>query len=211
MPVAVTITPFANLTPPWSLIQLDADFAALKAAIQSSNTYGNYLVDTGAANVYVVSLPLGITAVLAAGLAIQFLAANTNTGPSTLNAYGTGAKSITNFDGSAIAAGTIRAGAVVSVVYDGTQYKLVGQASSGPVFVYGEVPGGVVNGVGATGNTVFTCAFVPSPAASLLVLHRDGSPYIGFGVDYQLVGQTFTFNAPSTPQTGDLLFINYQR
>lgn len=207
MPVAVTITPFANLTPPWSLIQLDADFAALRAAIQSSNTYGNYLVDAGAANVYVVSLPASITAVLAAGLAIQFLAANTNTGPSTLNAYGTGAKSITNFDASAIAAGTIRAGAVVSVVYDGTQFKLVGQASSGPVFVYGEVPGGLPNGI----NLVFTTAFVPSPPESLTVFHKDGPAYMGFGVDYTLVGQTFTFNAPSAPQAGDLLRINYQR
>jgi hypothetical protein len=211
MPAPVTITTFANLSAPWSLVQLDANFAAIKAGIASTNTFGNYLVDTGAANVYVVSLPVGVTAVLAAGLAIQFLAATTNTGASTLNAYGTGTVPITNFDGTAIAAGTIRAGAVVSVVYDGVQYKLVGQGASGASFVYGEVPGGVVNGVGATGNTVFTCAFTPSPAASLVVYHKNGPPFMGFGVDFTLVGQTFTFNAPSTPQVGDLLRINYQR
>jgi hypothetical protein len=204
MPVAVTITPFANLTPPWSLIQLDANFAAIRAAIQSSNTYGNYLVDTGAANVYVVSLPANITAVLAAGLAIQFLAANTNTGPSTLNAYGTSAKSITNFDGSAIAAGTIRAGAVVSVVYDGTQFKIVGQGAGGQRFADAEVPTGTINGVGASGNTVFTLANAPTPAASLILLHRDGTPYLA-GIDFVLAGLTITFVATSTPQTGDLL------
>jgi hypothetical protein len=204
MPAPVTITTFANLSAPWSLVQLDANFAALKAALGSTNTFGNYLVDTGSANVYIVSLPAGVTAVLAAGLAIQFLAATTNTGASTLNAYGTGTVPITNFDGSAIAAGTIRAGAVVSVVYDGVQYKLVGQATGGPQFADNETPVGTVNGAGTVGNKVFTLAHAPTPAESLLLAHKDGSSYLA-GIDYNLAGLTITFVAASTPQTGDQL------
>jgi hypothetical protein len=133
MPAPVTINTFSNLAPPWSLVSLDANFAAIKAALGSTNTFGNYLVDTGSANVYVVSLPVGITATLTAGLAIQFLAATTNTGASTLNAYALGAVNITNWDGSALSAGQIKAGSVVSVVYDGTQYKLVGLAAGATV------------------------------------------------------------------------------
>ncbi|MEK6243289.1 MAG: hypothetical protein AABM33_02225, partial [Pseudomonadota bacterium] len=75
--------------------------------------------DTGTANAYVVPV-----ASLAAGTTLQFRAANSNTGISTLTTPATGAKSLVNLDGSNLAASTIRANAVVQVVYDGTQFLL---------------------------------------------------------------------------------------
>ena len=102
---------------------LDVDFAL----ISNYNTFSNYLVDSGAANAYVVTFPAGTTGSLAAGLLINFKAGADNTGASTLAANGMTAKNITNYDATALAAGQIKAGAIVSVIYDGTQFKLAGQ------------------------------------------------------------------------------------
>jgi len=102
---------------------LDTNFAL----ISNYNTFSNYLVDSGAANAYVVTFPAGTTGSLAAGLLINFKAGADNTGASTLAVNGMTAKNITNYDATALAAGQIKAGAIVSVIYDGTQFKLAGQ------------------------------------------------------------------------------------
>ena len=99
---------------------LDVDFAL----ISNYNTFSNYLVDSGVANVYVVTFPVGTTGSLAAGLLVNFKAGADNTGASTLAVNGMTAKNITNYDATALAAGQIKAGAIVSVIYDGTQIQV---------------------------------------------------------------------------------------
>ena len=118
-----------------STADLDANFTALKDAVNDFNTYSNYLVDTGAANAYVVTLGANLTASLAAGLLVQFKAANANTGASTINVNGTGITSILNPDGSALAAGQIPANAIVQIMYDGTQYLYLGAWQKGMVLL----------------------------------------------------------------------------
>ena len=110
---------------------LDVDFAL----IADAGTFSNYFVDSGAANAYVVTFAAGETGSLTAGLMIQFLASADNTGASTLAVNGMTAKNITNYDATALTAGQIKANAVVMVIYDGTQFKLVTQ------FTGGKVPG----------------------------------------------------------------------
>lgn len=114
---------------PVSLI--DSNFTPLYNGILSLNTFGNYYVDSGAANAYVVTITARQSATLAAGLPVQLKAANANTGASTLNVNGTGAKNILNPDGSALSAGQIRVNAIVSVMYDGIQYQLLTAAQGG--------------------------------------------------------------------------------
>ena len=99
---------------------LDVNFAL----ISNANTFSTYLTDTGGANAYVVAMPSGQTATLAAGLAVQFKASADNTGASTLNVAGTGVKNIVNFDGTALSAGQIKTGGIVAVQYDGAAYQL---------------------------------------------------------------------------------------
>lgn len=111
--------------------QLDNNFLLAYNAINSFNQYSNYLVDSGAANAYVVTKPAGTTLTLTTGLPIQFKAANANTGASTFNADATGAKNILNADGSPLKPGQIQAGGIINVIYDGTQYMLVGQFGRG--------------------------------------------------------------------------------
>lgn len=88
---------------------------------------------------------------------------------------------------------------------DGTS-GTCGSASSapGPDFVDLETPSGAVNG----SNLTFTLGQIPAPAGSLQ-LFRNGL-LMKATVDYSLSGNTVTFGAGSTPQTGDLLLASYR-
>lgn len=86
---------------------------ALKRLIDAQS--GNYALDTGAANAYVVALDPAIVA-YADGMTVRVKAVNANTGASTLNAGG-GAKSLVTDDGAALASGDIPAGGVFTATY----------------------------------------------------------------------------------------------
>lgn len=125
MPGNPSLTAFANLSPPWSLAALDANLVNIATLLKSLNNYSTYLADGGAANAYTVSVAAGTTVSLTAGLIIPFKPANANTGASTLNVNGLGAKSIKMIDGSDPAAGDIPTTGIVTVIYDGTNFVLV--------------------------------------------------------------------------------------
>lgn len=63
-----------------------------------------------------------------AGQTFKFVAAGANTAAATLNVGSLGAKAITKNGSAALGAGDIPSGAVVEVVYDGTQFQLVNVA-----------------------------------------------------------------------------------
>lgn len=109
-----------------------AEFNALVTAFDKLPTEAqlksgqlNYVVDTGAANAYAVALPHTILS-YAAGLTLTFKAANANTGASTLNVDSVGVIPIVKTDGTALDAGDIQAGALVTVTYDGSNFQAVG-------------------------------------------------------------------------------------
>jgi len=80
-----------------------------------------YALDTGAANAYVVDLDPALDQLIV-GMPIRFKAANTNTGASTLNVNGLGAKAIKRHTRD-LAPGDIKAGQIVTVIYDGTNFQ----------------------------------------------------------------------------------------
>lgn len=80
----------------------------------------NYAADTGVADDYQVSLSPAPTA-YTNGLAVRFLAANSNTGASTLQIDALGKKAI-KIDGADLPAGTIKAGRLYEVIYNGTEW-----------------------------------------------------------------------------------------
>lgn len=104
---------------------IDSNFTPVYAGLLLLNTFSNYYADSGAANAYAVTITARQSVTLAVGLSVQFLAANANTGASTLNVNGTGAKSILRPDGGPLQAGDIPSNGIVSVMYDGTQYLLL--------------------------------------------------------------------------------------
>ena len=98
------------------------------AAHSSDSTY-NYCADAGATDAYACSLSPAITAYATGGH--YFFKANTvNTGAATINLNSLGAKTIkkyTSTGGADLADADIRAGAIVEVIYDGTNMQLVNQ------------------------------------------------------------------------------------
>lgn len=76
---------------------------------------GNYALDTGAANAYVVALDPAITA-YEGGMTVRVKAVNANNGASTLNAGG-GAVALVNDAGGALADGDIAAGSIFAATY----------------------------------------------------------------------------------------------
>ena len=76
----------------------------------------NFAVDTGTANSYVTTLDASITT-YTDGLQVVFRPLNSNTGTSTLNLNGLGAKSIVLTNSDPIQAGDISAGAIIDVRY----------------------------------------------------------------------------------------------
>lgn len=150
---------------------VDSNFTPLYNGILSLNTFSNYYVDSGAANAYVVTITARQSATLAAGLAVQFLAAHVNTGASTLNVNGTGAKNILNPDGSALSAGQIPLNAIVSVIYDGTQYQ-------------------ILSGTNFTGTTASTFTF-----------NGSGGSTGSLTMTWQKVGNFVTLNIPGALAT----------
>ncbi|VIO80122.1 hypothetical protein [Bradyrhizobium ivorense] len=107
-----------------------------------AETINNYAVnipygaDSGSVNAMVVSFTPAITSLVAGQIGLV-LAANRNTGPTTLNVTGgIGVKSVVRPDGTALQAGDIPAGAVVELIYDGTKWQLNGDLAIGSINIY---------------------------------------------------------------------------
>jgi len=88
----------------------------------------NYAADTGVADAYVIELTYLPT--LSDGLAIRLKAANANTGASTLNVNGLGAKSLKHADGTELSANDIAAGQVVTASYNGVEFRITSSTPS---------------------------------------------------------------------------------
>lgn len=65
-------------------------------------------------------------AAYAGGQGFRFLAAASNTGPATINISGLGAKAITKTGSTPLNAGDIAINSINEIVYDGTQFQLIG-------------------------------------------------------------------------------------
>jgi len=106
------------------------------ASTQVTNAIQNYAVDSGAADVYVVTLA-PIPSALTDGQFIRFRATNANTGSSTLNVNGLGAKTIKKQHDQNLVSGDIEAIQSVIVQYDssGDVYQMVSQLASTPITV----------------------------------------------------------------------------
>lgn len=110
--------------------------------VDAQNETYTYAVDTGSANTYAIAL-FTAPGSYVAGLTVEFKIATANTGASTLNVNGLGAKNLTKNGTVALALGDLTVGKVVTAVYDGTQFQLqgVGGSSGGIVGVPTTIPG----------------------------------------------------------------------
>jgi hypothetical protein len=99
-----------------------------------------YGTATGSANTYQVTLNPAPTAYVD-GMAVAVKINVQNTGASTININGLGAKSIRKPNGNNVSAGNLRVGSIYSMRYNGTNFILQGSDSAGNA-----TPGDVLSG-----------------------------------------------------------------
>lgn len=83
-----------------------------------------YAADAGSDDTYVVTLS-PVPASYTAGMTVRFKANTANTGAATLNVNGLGAKTIVKSKDLTLHTGDIKAGQIVDVIYDGTNFQLL--------------------------------------------------------------------------------------
>lgn len=98
----------------------DTDLFMLAQAMARYASGGIFGEDGGAANAYVVSTPLSFIMPKAyfSGMMVEFYPANTNSGASTVNAFGIGSKKILGPGGIALTGGELVEGQLTALVYD---------------------------------------------------------------------------------------------
>jgi hypothetical protein len=100
-----------------------------------------YGIATGSANVYAVTLsPVPSTYI--DGLALSVKINVQNTGASTINVNGLGAKSILKANGNALSSGNLKAGSIYTLRYNGTSFILQGEGGEYGTAIASEVLSG---------------------------------------------------------------------
>ena len=119
---------FETLAPPWVLSQLDTNFTQNQSAWNDSSLgFMNGLpTDTGSANAYAITLPLGVPTSYRAGMCVSFIPANSNTGASTVTVSPLGSAAIVNPANIALQGGEIAANRRLDLIHDGTNFRIAG-------------------------------------------------------------------------------------
>lgn len=103
----------------------------------------NYAVDTGAVNAYVVTVPFATAPfALTDGMETAFKTSNPNSGASTLNVNGLGAKSIVTPTGAALTTGAITRFAVVKYDLTNDRHVLISATGNAAIEVTAAEDGG---------------------------------------------------------------------
>lgn len=110
--------------------QGDDHLRLIKAALKQ--TFGGFAgavivrgTDGGSANTFTVTPATALPSYVQ-GMIVEFKPTATNTGASTINISGLGAKDIKSIAGAALAAGELVAGSIYLAAYDGTEFRLLG-------------------------------------------------------------------------------------
>jgi hypothetical protein len=114
-----------------------------------------------------------VVAAYAAGQMFYFVATGDNTGAVTLNIDSLGAKAVTRDGSVALAAGDIKSGEVVVVVYDGTRFQVVSQLNSAGNATFANVS--ITSALNVGGVATFTANPVLNGGTANGVLYLNGS------------------------------------
>ena len=91
---------------------------------QVQNSFGSFLTVSGTDTI-TASVSPSLTA-YAVGQSFNFIVSATNTGAVTINISSLGAKSIVKNGSTALSAGDLVSGSLYQIIYDGTNFQLVG-------------------------------------------------------------------------------------
>jgi hypothetical protein len=91
-----------------------------------------YAADNEATDTYVITLAPAPTS-YTNGMVVYFYAKTVNTGAASLNVNGLGAKTIVKEKDTTLANGDIKAGQLVAVIYDGTNFQMISPVGVPPI------------------------------------------------------------------------------
>lgn len=153
-------TPFASSTViGMTKLSVDPFISTNPTAIGNNDTrilQNAYNTDSGTANTYAITLGVSPGA-YSSGQIYIFKATNANTGASTLNVNSLGVKSVKTAAGAALTGGTIIAGQIVLVEYDGTNFQMLSNAANAALPIFGGTGADGALAV-ASGTTNIDCA-----------------------------------------------------
>lgn len=112
-----------------NLTAIEVAFGRLPDRVLTDTGRVTFAAETGAADVYVATMHK-TPAAYYEGMTIDFKVSTTNTGASTINVDGLGAKTIKNANNSGLVAGDMTAGDIVTLKYDGTNFRMTTPARS---------------------------------------------------------------------------------
>jgi hypothetical protein len=113
---------------------------------------------TGTYNVNLATAPGALTT----GMRVRFLASAANTGATTLNLNSLGAKNIYKYGSHALEANDILTGQIVTVVYDGTNWQMVGGALSADATGQAQVAAGFLT-ANTGGRAIMADGYITLP------------------------------------------------
>lgn len=139
-----------------------------------------YLTSPSGTNAMTATAALGMSAYVT-GQRFFFVAPSTNTSACTININAIGVKAITKNGTTALVAGDIVSGAIVQVVYDGTQFQLLNPTAlpSGVITLWSgsvaSIPGGWYLCNGSNGTPDLRDRFVVGAGSTYAVAATGGS------------------------------------
>lgn len=163
-----------------------------------------FVTDSGSTNAYAVTLIPSISA-YTTGLMVTFKTASTNTGAATLAVNGLTATAIKKQGSTALSSGDLQSGQIVTVIYDGTNFQIIGDgggASTTTSSIEFIIDGG--------GSTITTgikgdleIPFAATITAATLLADQSGSIVVNIWkntyANYPpVVGNKITASAPPT-------------
>ena len=155
-------------------ILTSGDLNQLGKGIAGYVANGTFYTDSGIANSYVLS---GVGAKqtpssYSNGFSVRFFVGNSNTGASTVNVAGIGAKSIKNDGGAALAADALVSGQFVELVYNGVDFLLSPQLrdikSKGIIPYRSDTDYSVNSVVMGSDSTSYRCLIANGPTTSVV-------------------------------------------
>lgn len=186
--VQTNLTNHLNAADPHAQYALDSD---LDAHLADTVQHMAYATASGT-NTYTTTIT-GMTT-LTEGLSAKIKFTNANTGASTLNVNGLGAKTIQKSNGSALSNGNIKAGQIVHLVYTGSVFQLLGEGGEYGTAAAGEVLSGYTIGT-ESGIVSGTLALSGNAVASDVL---SGKTFYNTNAKSKLTG---TFTIPHSSQS----------
>lgn len=166
-------TVLANLTAGNQALSLiDGDLTTLRDPLLALGTFSNYYTDTGSANTYACTVSSPQTVALSAGLRVEFLPTNANTGASTFQINALTVKNIF-LNGAALVGGEIKAAVPLVLLYDGTQWNIVGNSAAS--FVPRSYLAGLTLSTAGSSTTMTTAAGMAADSANAFLMKLASS------------------------------------